>query len=163
MLNRTRMSDYLLVDDFDYERTMDFLDGYGFNEHAKEIVWQSVGGKPVSLVKLINAKTSGKKIEDVINSMLMLRTGEVKQRTGVLKIVSKKIFFEEEEIELKYDKITEILDKFLDKGFYAYEMITPEVAYLVRENILFVDPVRCIIKPQSRLDLLAIREVVGDA
>ena len=156
-------SDYLLVDDFDYERTMDFLDGYGFNEHAKEIVWQSVGGKPVSLVKLINAKTSGKKIEDVINSMLMLRTGEVKQRTGVLKIVSKKIFFEEEEIELKYDKITEILDKFLDKGFYAYEMITPEVAYLVRENILFVDPVRCIIKPQSRLDLLAIREVVGDA
>ncbi|MEA3324226.1 MAG: ATP-binding protein [Euryarchaeota archaeon] len=155
--------DYLLVDDFDYERTIDFLDGYGLGEQEKEITWHNVGGKPVSLVKLINAKASGKKIEDVIENMLMLRTGEIKQRIGVLTIVSKKVLFEGEEIELKYDSIMEILDKFLDEGSYAYEMITPEVAYLVRENILFVDPVRCIIKPQSQLDLLAIREMAGDA
>ena len=41
-------------------------------------------------------------------------------------------------------------------------MITPEIAYLVRENILFVDSVRRIIKPQSRLNLLAIREMIRD-
>ena len=155
--------DYLLVDDFDYERTMDFLDGYGFDDQEKEMIWQNVGGKPVSLVKLINAKVSGKTIEDVLQSMLMLRTGEIKQRIGVLTIVSKKVFFEEEEIELKYDSITEILDKFSDEDSCAYEMITPEIAYLVRENILFSDPVKCIIKPQSQLDLLAIRDVLKGA
>ena len=152
--------DYLLVDDFDYERTMGFLGGYGFDDQEKEMIWQNVGGKPVSLVKLINAKVSGKKIEDVLRSMLMLRTGEIKQRIGVLTIVSKKVPFEGEEIELKYDRITEILDKFSEERSYAYEIITPEIAYLVRENILFSDPVKCIIKPQSQLDLLALREVL---
>ena len=35
--------------------------------------------------------------------------------------------------------------------------------YLVKNNILFIDPDMGIIKPQSKLDLLAIREVMGDA
>jgi len=56
--------------------------------------------------------------------------------------------------------ITEILDKFSEERSYAYEIITPEIAYLIRENILFSDPVKCIIKPQSQLDLLALREML---
>ncbi len=80
---------------------------------------------------------------------------------GVLTIVSKKVPFEGEEIELKYDRIMEILDKFSEECSYTYEMITPEVAYLVRVNILFSDPVKCIIKPQSQRDLLALREMLG--
>jgi hypothetical protein len=32
--------------------------------------------------------------------------------------------------------------------------------FLVKKNILFVDPLRKMILPQSRLDLLAIREVI---
>jgi len=84
MLKVKGRCDYLLVDDFDYERKMGFLDGYGFDEREAEMIWQNVGGKPVSLVKLINAKVSGKKIEDALQSMLMLRTGEIKQRIGCL-------------------------------------------------------------------------------
>ncbi len=154
---------YLLVDDFDYNQTMDFLEGYGFDEHEKEIAWHYVGGKPVSLVRLINERRSEKNIEDVAGSMLTLIIGEVKQRIGVLTIVNKKILFEKEEIELKYDNVTKILDEFSDEESYAYELITPEIAYLVKENILFVDPVNCIIKPQSQLNLLAIREVMRGA
>ncbi len=30
--------DYLLVDDFDYERTMGFSDGYGFDDQEKEMM-----------------------------------------------------------------------------------------------------------------------------
>ncbi len=74
--------------------------------------------------------------------------------------MNKKILFEGEEIELKYENVIKILDGFSDEASYAYEMITPEIAYLVKENILFVDSVRGIIKPQSRLDLLAIRKVM---
>ena len=59
--------------------------------------------------------------------------------------------------------VPRILAKFSDEESYAYEMITPEITYLVKENILFVDSVRGIIKPQSRLNLLAIRKVMKDA
>ncbi len=34
--------------------------------------------------------------------------------------------------------------------------------YLVKENILFVDPLTMMMKPQSQLNLLAIREVMRD-
>ena len=64
--------------------------------------------------------------------------------------------FEDEEIELKYENVIRILDEFSDKESYVYEMITPEITYLARENILFVDSVRRTIKPQSRMNLLAI-------
>jgi AAA+ ATPase superfamily predicted ATPase len=36
--------DYLLVDDFGYERTKEFLDIYEFNEHEKEITWHHICG-----------------------------------------------------------------------------------------------------------------------
>jgi len=149
---------YLLVDDFDEETTMAFLEANGLSEGEKELVWHHCGGKPICLVELANAEERGQKVK----GMLTLRTGEIRQRIKVLKIVNKKILFEGEEVELKYKHIIKILDGFLDGGSYAYEMITPEIVYPVKENILFVDSVRGIIKPQSRLNLLAIREVVKD-
>ncbi|MFQ6071450.1 MAG: ATP-binding protein [Methanosarcinales archaeon] len=147
---------YLLVDDFDEETAIDFLNKYRFSDKEKEIAWHYCGGKPVYLVEAINSENKEKKIKE----MLEIRKGQIKQRIRVLKIVSKKILFEEEEIEIKYDNIIKILERFLNEESYPYEVITPEITYLVKENILFVDPVKCIIKPQSKLDLLAIREVV---
>jgi len=149
---------YLLVDDFDEETTIAFLEAYGLGDEEKELVWHHCGGKPICLVELVNTEEREQKIK----GMLTLRTGEIRQRIKVLNIVNKKILFEDEEVELKYENIIKILDGFLDEGSYAYEMITPEIIYLVKENILFVDSVRGIIKPQSRLNLLAIREVMKD-
>lgn len=149
---------YLSVDDFDRGTTTAFLEGYGFNDDEKALAWNYCGGKPACLVELVNSE----KREEKAREMLCIRIGQIKQRVRVLKIVSKKILFEEEEMELKYDNIMKILDKFSDEESYAYEVITPEIAYLVKENILFVDSVKGIIKPQSRLNLLAIREVMKD-
>ncbi|WP_335343156.1 hypothetical protein [Pyrococcus kukulkanii] len=53
-----------------------------------------------------------------------------------------------------------ILKEFKDKEEVTVEEIDEEIEYLVENNILFFDPVRGILKPQSRLDLLAIREIV---
>ncbi len=66
--------EYLLVDDFDHERTMDFQDGYGWGEQEKEIVWQGVGGKPVSLYAALLAV-----IDEWIGNHLKFITG-----TGVM-------------------------------------------------------------------------------
>jgi len=150
-------SRHLLVDDFDERTTMDFLGRYNFSDEEKSVAWNYCGGKPVCLIELVNYENREEKSKE----MLMLRTGEINQRIKVLKIVKKKILFEDEEVELKYENIIKILARFSDEGSYAYEMITPEIVYLVKENILFVDSVRGIIKPQSKLNLLAIREVIN--
>ena len=149
---------YLLVDDFDEETTIAFLEANGFSDEGKELAWHHCGGKPICLVELVNAEEREQKVK----GMLTLRTGEIRQRIKVLKIVNKKILFEDEEVELKYEDVIKVLDGFLDAESYAYEMITPEITYLVKENIIFVDSVRGIIKPQSRLNLLAIREVIAN-
>jgi len=154
--------DYLLVDDFDYKRTMDFLDDYGFDEQEKEIVWQSAGGKPASLVKLINAKISGKKIEDVISSMLMLRTGEIETRLKIVKELGDEIVIGDKHFDVHHGKLVSALKMFtIHDRVGMDEMDEISKRYLVKENILFVDPVTKTVKPQSQLDLSAIRDVMA--
>jgi AAA+ ATPase superfamily predicted ATPase len=157
-------SDYLLVDDFDYERTMDFLDGYGFDEQEKESTWQGVGGKPVSLVKLINAKISEKKIEDVLSSMFILRTGEITTRLKLVKELGDEITIGSKRCDVHYEKLVSVLKMFVSREEIGMnEMDEVSKRYLVKENILFVDPLTAMIAPQSRLDMLAVREVMRDA
>ncbi|RZB32714.1 MAG: hypothetical protein AEth_00392 [Candidatus Argoarchaeum ethanivorans] len=156
-------SDYLLVDDFDYEQTMDFLDGYGWGEHEKESTWQGVGGKPVFLVKLINAKISGKKIEDVLSSMFIRRTGEITTRLKLVKELGDEMVIGSKHCDVHYEKLVATLKMFVDRekiGMNDVDEVSKR--YLVKENILFVDPLTAMIAPQSRLDMLAIREVIRD-
>ena len=156
--------DYLMVDDFDYRQTMDFLDGYGWSEHEKEIAWHYVGGKPVSLVKLINAKVNEKKIDDVASRMLTLRTGEIETMLKRVNELGGKIIIEDIKYPVSYKKLVEAL-----KNFVACEAIdmnkVDEISktFLVKKNVLFVDPLTKLIKPQSRLELLVIRDVMQDA
>ena len=156
--------EYLMVDDFDHERTIDFLNSYGFNDHEKEITWQRVGGKLVSLVKLINAKISEKNIEDVAGSMFMLRTGEIETRLKLVKELGDEMMIGDKRVDVDYGKLVSSLKMFaINEEVSTNEMDEISKRYLVKENILFVDPLTRMIKPQSRLDLLAIREVIADA
>ncbi len=68
---------YLLVDDFNYETTLEFLNSYNFSENEKEAAWEYCGGKPVCLVELTNAKMSGKEIEIAAKKLLKIRTGQI--------------------------------------------------------------------------------------
>jgi len=60
----------------------------------------------------------------------------------------------------KFNKAFAVLKDFEDKELVAYRKITEEIRYLVKANVLFADPVERILKPQSRLDLHAIRRVI---
>ena len=147
---------YLLVDDFDRETTLAFLEKHGCTEDEIGMAWEYCGGKPVCLVELINYKNR----EEKLREMLRIRRGQIDQRIGVLKDVRKKILFEEDEIEITHDNVMKILKRFSEDESYEYVRITPDMTYLVKENILFADPANSIIKPQSRLNLLAIREIL---
>jgi len=154
--------EYLLVDDFDYEQTMGFLDVYGFEDQEKELTWKGVGGKPVSLVKLINAKVSGKNVEDVIESMFTLRTGEIMTRLKIVKELGDEITIGAKHFDVHHEKLISALTMFaINDAVGVDEIDEISKRYLVKENILFVDPLTNMIKPQSQLDLLAIRDVAA--
>jgi len=61
------------------------------------------------------------------------------------------------------ERVIDALNSFSDIEYRSYEMLNIEELYLVKRNILFVDAVRGVLKPQSKLDLLAVREVMRDA
>lgn len=147
---------YLLIDDFEFRETMQFLDNYGLEDKEKEIVLDYAGGKPVYLIELVNAEDREKKVEELYET----RKWQVRQRVELLKIVKKRILFEEEAREITYEAVMKILEEFKEGTSYEYRVIVPELTYLVKENILFVDACKGMAKPQSSLDLLAIRDVI---
>jgi hypothetical protein len=59
-----------------------------------------------------------------------------------------------------FERVVELFRKFKDKEVIRYERLGREIKFCVEKNIMFVEPIRRTIKPQSRLDLLAMREIV---
>jgi AAA+ ATPase superfamily predicted ATPase len=144
---------YLLVDDFDYETTMEFLDKYKFSEKEKEAVWEYCGGKPVCLVELTNAKMCGKEIESEAKRLLKIRTSQIQSLFDEIALGT---------VEYSEKAIADEFKNFAKDEIVRYDRINKEKLFLVGRNVLFIDPTQRILKPQSRLNLLAIRAVVKD-
>jgi AAA+ ATPase superfamily predicted ATPase len=144
--------DYLLVDDFDYEETKGFLEKYGFSDDANRKVWEYCGGKPVYLLKVINAKISGKDVKEEVERMLEIRKSQI---LSIFDAIALK------EVDISEDAITKEFGVFETADEMEYERLSDEKIFLVKKNVFFVDPTRRRIRPQSKLDLLAIRKVIG--
>ena len=154
-------SRHLLVDDFSEEMTMDFLDEYGFTDVEKELAWDYCGGKPIYLVELVNA---GENMEKKVEEMLGIRIGQIEGLIEDAREFGYKISYGEERIVLGEEHILKSLEEFRDRDYLKASELSKSVKLgLIKANILFLDPVKQTIKPQSRLDLLAIREVIADA
>ncbi|RLG29707.1 ATP-binding protein [Methanosarcinales archaeon] len=151
---------YLLVDDFERETTMDFLDKYQFSDAEKEAAWDFCGGKPVYLVELVNSGDREKKACEMFN----VTSGRIETELKVVNELGAKITIGDSICDVHYENLIDILRKFVDRNEVAINEVD-EISkrYLVKENILFVDPLSKMIKPQSQLNLHAIREVVRDA
>ena len=149
---------YLLVDDFDKDTTMGFLENYGFSEKEKELAWNYCGGKPVYLVELTRVED----VEKMVAKMLKVKMSQISELLNSLLAYGEEIEFRGELHEVVYDNLVEELSKLKENVNHAYGYITPEISYLVRNNIIFVDPSENMMRAQSRLDLLAVREVIAD-
>lgn len=153
-------SRHLLVDDFGEEMTMSFLDEYGFTDTEKEVAWEYCGGKPICLVELVNTEENRKKKAE---EMLGIRIGQIEGLIEDAREFGYKISYGEEKIVLNEEQILKSLEEFRDRDHLKASELSKSVKLgLIKENILFLDPVKQIIKPQSRLNLLAIREVIAD-
>ena len=151
---------YLLVDDFDYETTIAFLESYGFSDDEKKLVWYHCGGKPICLVELLNAEER----EEKVRELLGMRIGAIEGLIEDAREFGYRISYGEKEIVLNEEDIRKGLDKFENKNHLKANELSKSVKLgLIKANILFLDPVKQILKPQSRLELLAIREVMKSA
>lgn len=142
---------YLLVDDFDYETISLFMSKHGLNDRERETAWDYCGGKPVCLVELVNTKLSGgdvvtkteRMLEEAVSRLIFMLARNKEKKSDIVDMLS--IFASDEEVK------------------YSDNINLDLMSFLVKQNILFLDPVRRTIKPQSRLNLLAIRDVITNA
>ena len=136
------------MDDFDRETTSAFLKTHGFTDNEMAMAWESCGGKPGYLVELANTKLSGgditkkaeKMLEEEISRLIFLLARNKDMKSDIIDMLT--IFASVEEVK------------------YSDSMDIDLLSFLVKQNILFLDPVNRTIKPQSRLNLLATREVI---
>ncbi len=142
---------YLLVDDFDHEATAAFLEKYGFTADEAAVAWEYCGGKPICLVELVNAKLDGKDIGSESKKLLKIRTSQMLSIFDEISLGK---------IEYSEKDIIEEFKNFEQEEILQYDRITEEKIFLVGRNVFFIDPTQRTIKPQSRLNLLALREVL---
>jgi AAA+ ATPase superfamily predicted ATPase len=63
---------------------------------------------------------------------------------------------------VRYAELIDALKHFAEREEIDIdEMDEISTTFLVKKNVLFVDPVRGVIKPQSRLNLHAIQELMN--
>ncbi len=158
--------EYLLVDEFDEQTTRKFLNKYGFNEDEQDLAWQYFGGKPIFLSNLILSKTEIEGTKDIkrrIDEKIKNKIGHLRDMLDELLYVKPKIPIRGIEKEVEREKVIGILNKFADASeIKDMGLSRPEKNYLIKENLLFIDPRKGIIKPQSKLDLIAIREILKE-
>jgi len=150
---------YLLVDDFDYETATALLERNGFTDDEKAVAWEYCGGKPVCLMELIYPDDR----ERIAKDMLKTRVTQLKDLLDYLDYTKPRIMIGDDEYLVEKGDIADILNRFVDTEYIDDEGLNrPAKHFLIKDNILFLDPHTGVIKPQSHLNLLAIREVLKD-
>ncbi|EHP85545.1 hypothetical protein MetfoDRAFT_1313 [Methanotorris formicicus Mc-S-70] len=116
----------------------------------KSLFYSYVGGKPILIIKVID-KLRYEKLDVILKFML-------KDAIQKLKYFLENVKEEDEEL---YNKIVDVLKLF--KETYEIEDISINKKireFLVKKNILFLNPVEGILKPQSFLVWKAIKRVI---
>ena len=139
---------YLLIDDFDYNTTVEFLKKYSFTKDEIELTWNYFGGKPVYLVEVVNNKH---RLKEFCEEQLKLRFSQILDTV-----------YEIEENKELFNGVIELFKDISENEVIKYTKIDDPLKFCAKKNILFVEPVNRIVKPQSHLDLLAIRKILQE-
>jgi len=149
--------DYILIDDFDRKHALKFMDflakenNINLTNKDKELIYNYVGGKPVLIIKVIDKLKYGKKLDDVLDFML-------KDATQKLKYFLEDVKEEDEEL---YKKVVDAL-KLIKENYEVEDITIPKKIreFLVKRNILFLNPIEGTLKPQSFLIWNAIKRLL---
>ncbi|MFA4639423.1 ATP-binding protein [Pyrococcus kukulkanii] len=135
-------SDYLLVDDFDESTALEFLTSHGLEKRKAKLAVEYFGGKSSYLIEAIK---HGDDLEEYCERMLGLRARQI---YGF--VYGKK-------------RLINLLKNFTENEEIPFDgRVTKTLKQAVRANILFVNPLRGTIRPQGKLELLAIRRALRE-
>ena len=152
---------YILVDDFEKKEALEFIDfllkellkgKIVLSKKEKEKIYELVGGKPVYLISIINDLKT-KSLDEVLNYLLQDEKQKIKYFLEDI---------EEKDIKL-YKKVINVFKFFQDKEEIPDSLVKKSLKeFLVNKNILFLDPIKGILKPQSRLTYHAINRALKE-
>jgi AAA+ ATPase superfamily predicted ATPase len=153
-------ADYILVDDFDKQTAIGFIDFLSkenniiLTDEDKELIYSYVGGKPKLIVRVIN-KLDVKGLKEVLEYMLKDETSKLRK----LLIMVKNKKFE----GIEYEKVINALKLFKDNyEINEYQIDEDTKEFLIKRNILFLNPIEETLKPQSYLVWNAIKILLKD-
>ncbi len=140
---------YLLIDDFDYNTTKEFLKKYGFSQEEIDLTWNYFGGKPVYLVETIKNKD---RLKEFCEESLEDRISSILYRVKALKRENEELF----------QQVLTLFEQFKTAETTKCDEISEDITWSIKNNILFLDPRKRLLKPQSQLDLLTIRSILKE-
>ncbi len=142
---------YYLVDDFDRETVEKILRNNGFGDEEIDIVWNYFGGKPIHIVEVIQSKKIGRDIKEYCEEKLEERKNFISE-----------IILQEEDDREFFERIISLLKNFENNYLIRYRKVTPEISFLIENNTLFANPRKKFLKPQSHLELIAIKNLLKE-
>ena len=159
--------DYIQVDDFDKENTLKFMDflakeilGKELSDDDKELIYSYVGGKTVLIIKVVD-RLRYENLDNILDYMLKDAVQKLKYFLKDLDYIKPKVKVGDEVIEVKKDDIIEALKLFKENYEISDDEIPePVYIYLVKRNILFLNPIEGTLRPQSFLVWNAIKRLL---
>ncbi|MDQ7032871.1 MAG: ATP-binding protein [Desulfonauticus sp.] len=144
-------SEFWKVDHLRREQVEKWLEFEGFSDEEIELVWEYLGGSIPRLIKVIEAKESGRDLKEHLKREVWLAYTE---------IVDYLTDFGER--ERKYFK--EIAKEIVKKGYYSLEGVTKEKKKLLQDwaekEILFYDPLELKVTGNSRVYEKALERMI---
>ena len=157
---------YLLVDDFDKETSfkyMDFLakeNNIALSVEDKEKIYSYVGGKPKD-IKYAVEESMFKDLTEILEMMLNDEYWNLNDFLMDMKYISPKVSIKDTIVEIKKEDIVNSLKIFKNNYEVSVDEIPKAVyVYLIKENILFLNPQKGTLKPQSFLVWNAIKKLI---
>ena len=151
---------YILVDDLPKDDAYKLYEGFGFED--KVLVWDWIGGKVGDMIRLYEKKKQGYSEEEGLRNMLKDEVGRLEDLLEKIGAGRRIFNFEGGEFLVDISKVEDVLRIFKTNEEVSKKGIDLVYRnYLIYENILFYNPLEGTIRPQGRLLLRAIREVIG--
>ena len=159
-------ADYILVDDFDKETAMKFMDflakenNIKFSNEQKEQIYFTVGGKPKLITKVVS-KLYDKNLNEVLEGLLNDEIQKLDMKFEIMDYSKPKVKIGENIVEIEKEDVFKSLNLFKDRYEISKKEIPTSIyVYLIKENILFLDPRKGTLKPQSFLVWNAIKKLI---
>ncbi|XRO77791.1 ATP-binding protein [Methanocaldococcus sp. 10A] len=158
---------YVLVDDFSKDKALKYMDFLAkeilnktLSTEEKELIYSYVGGKPLDIYNVID-EMRYKELEEILETMVQDEVSRLEMFLEDLDYITPKVEIRNKTIEVKKEDIIKALKMFKDSyTIHRRELPSSVYVYLVKENILFLNPMNGTLKPQSYLVWNAIKRVL---